>query len=208
MPKTKDAFALRGFDCDKYLQTKLKDCGLSATALQELDADKNNFDDLQRARKSYDRLDEDIKAFGRKLNAHCNRIQKYNMRLTNKLSKINDDNLYLSMSKIRGKRLTYLIDNYMAITQYFLDVRETICDIVYKLDQYQRNYYTKIFAARLKQARKAARLTQEELAAQIGLKRSSYGLYEQARNEPNVSVLAILSKILKRPADWFLGLTP
>ena len=99
-----------------------------------------------------------------------------------------------------------LSDKYTAIAVKILEFEDKVDGIIYNLDQYQRSYYTKIFASRLRKARKAAGLTQAELATQIGMKRSSYGLYEQARNEPNVSLLAILSHELKRSPNWFLGL--
>ena len=62
------------------------------------------------------------------------------------------------------------------------------------------------FAQRLRQARKKAGLTQAELAEKLGLKRSSYTAIETARNEPNISVLALVSLEFNRPTNWFLGL--
>ena len=39
MPKTKNAFALRGFDVEEYLRIKLLEYGLKKNALDNLDAD-------------------------------------------------------------------------------------------------------------------------------------------------------------------------
>ena len=66
--------------------------------------------------------------------------------------------------------------------------------------------YSRTFAVRLRQARKEARLTQAQLAAQIGMTQGGYTQYENAGREPSLSTLAKLSRILKRPTDWLLGL--
>lgn len=62
------------------------------------------------------------------------------------------------------------------------------------------------FSDRLRQARKEARLTQASLAAKIGMTQGGYTLYENAGREPSLATLAKLSRILKRPTDWLLGL--
>lgn len=67
--------------------------------------------------------------------------------------------------------------------------------------------FRKSFSKRLREARKAANLTQEELANKIGIKRSTYGQFEQGRNEPNISVLPQLARELNKPIEWLLGLT-
>ena len=63
----------------------------------------------------------------------------------------------------------------------------------------------KDFSARLRQARKEADLTQNELAKRIGVKRSSYTAFETARNEPNASVVVAIAKELNKPVNWLLG---
>lgn len=206
MPKTKNAFALRDFDADKFIRDKLSACGLSPNALISMDADKNNFADMQRARKAYQKLDEELKNFRSRLTRHNERYQRYGRLITEKVASLDDDDYYFSVLKPKSKRMMILSDKYTAIAVKILEFEDKVDGIIYNLDQYQRSYYTKIFASRLRKARKAAGLTQAELATQIGMKRSSYGLYEQARNEPNVSLLAILSHELKRSPNWFLGL--
>ncbi|MBR0287694.1 MAG: helix-turn-helix transcriptional regulator, partial [Selenomonadaceae bacterium] len=197
---------LRDFDFDKFIRDKLLVCGLSPNALISMDADKNNFADMQLARKSYQKLDEELKGFRRRLIRHNARYQRYGRLITEKVASLDDDDYYFSVLKPKSKRMMILSDKYTAIAVKILEFEDKVDGIIYNLDQYQRSYYTKIFASRLRKARKAAGLTQAELATQIGMKRSSYGLYEQARNEPNVSLLAILSHELKRSPNWFLGL--
>lgn len=205
--KTKNAFALRGFDFDNFLQKKLAECGLKPTAIKSLDADENDFNNLQRARKSYSRLDEELKVFRQRIIRHNDRLLKYQMTLTQDIARLDDDEYYFSI-RPKSKRAVNLSEQYTVTARKLLETEEVIGGIIYNLDQYQRGYYIKIFATRLREARKAAGMTQAELAAQIGLKRNTYSFYEQARNEPNVSLLAILSKELNRSPNWFLGLSP
>ena len=207
MPKTKDAFALRGFDVEHFLQVKLAECALAPTALKSLDADKDNFDDLQRARKSYARLDDAFKSFRKKIIRHIDRLLKYSMALTKNVARLVDDvQYYFSVVQPRNKRLADLSERYTAISQKLIEAEHMVDDIIYHLKQYQQGYFMRTFAQRLRQARKAAGLTQNELAEKLGLKRSSYTAIETARNEPNISVLALVSREFNRPTNWFLGL--
>lgn len=206
--KTKDAFALRSFDMQEYLRGKLAECGLSSNALTTLDANINDFDEMQRARKSYVHLDEELKAFRNKIIRHGERLLKYHMTLSKDVARLEEDEYWFSFYKPRSKRTVDLSEQYTVIARKLIETEEIISGLIYNLDQCQRGYYIKIFATRLREARKAAGLTQAQLAAQIGLKRNTYSFYEQARNEPNVSLLAILSKELNRSPNWFLGLSP
>lgn len=63
----------------------------------------------------------------------------------------------------------------------------------------------KIFASRLKTARKELKMTQTELAEKIGMTQGGYKCYEQALREPSFSKLIQMSQVLKRPVDWLIG---
>ncbi|HXV44152.1 MAG TPA: helix-turn-helix domain-containing protein [Anaerolineae bacterium] len=58
---------------------------------------------------------------------------------------------------------------------------------------------------RLKKAREAAGLTQDELADLLNMNRSTYANLESGRNWPAVWRLAKLKDVLGRSVDWFLG---
>ncbi|MBQ6296149.1 MAG: helix-turn-helix transcriptional regulator [Selenomonadaceae bacterium] len=62
-----------------------------------------------------------------------------------------------------------------------------------------------IFAARLRQARKAAGLTQAQLAEKTGITQSGYTRYERGINDPSISTLKKLSEILNVSLDWLIG---
>lgn len=60
---------------------------------------------------------------------------------------------------------------------------------------------------RLKEARKAAGLTQKDLAALTGMTNGAYSTYETGSRELPVSKFVDILKVLNVSADWVLGLT-
>ena len=62
------------------------------------------------------------------------------------------------------------------------------------------------FAERIKQARQAAGLTQQQLADQIGVGKSTVAQYEEGRRRPRLRYVERLSKALLVPAMELLQL--
>jgi len=63
------------------------------------------------------------------------------------------------------------------------------------------------FAKRLKEARRASGLSQQEVAAAAGIDKTTYSSYETGRRQPDLSRLRRLAEVLEMSADWFLGLS-
>lgn len=63
------------------------------------------------------------------------------------------------------------------------------------------------FGARLQKARKDKNISQEELAKQLGIARSSVANYETDRNFPTADILDKISKILDCSTDYLLGIS-
>lgn len=61
------------------------------------------------------------------------------------------------------------------------------------------------FTDRLKELRKEKKLTQKEIAEQIGIKQNSYSDWETGKNEPNLENIVKLSRILDTSTDELLG---
>jgi HTH-type transcriptional regulator / antitoxin HipB len=59
---------------------------------------------------------------------------------------------------------------------------------------------------RVREARKAAGLTQEEMGDKLGMSRGGYGLLETGSRTITLEDLFNLSRILGRPVEYFLGL--
>ena len=63
------------------------------------------------------------------------------------------------------------------------------------------------FPERLKELRTAKKLTQKELAEQIGIQQGSYTNWENGKREPNYDNLIKLSMILEASTDYILGVS-
>lgn len=64
----------------------------------------------------------------------------------------------------------------------------------------------KALAQRIRRARKAAKLSQEELGAQLGIEQSTVSLIETGVTEVSALRLVKIANILGRPVTWFLGI--
>lgn len=59
---------------------------------------------------------------------------------------------------------------------------------------------------RIKEARKAAKLTQRELAEKLGIKVSTLSGYEIGAHDPKSNNLAKIAQICNTTVDWLLGI--
>ncbi|MDD7356073.1 MAG: helix-turn-helix transcriptional regulator [Streptococcus hyointestinalis] len=63
-----------------------------------------------------------------------------------------------------------------------------------------------MFSIRLKEKRKEANLTQQELASLLNINRVSYARWENGSREPNFKTLIELANILETTTDDLLGI--
>lgn len=64
-----------------------------------------------------------------------------------------------------------------------------------------------LLGVRLRQLRKARKLTQEDVAHQIGVARTTYAMYEQNSREPDNETLQKLADFFQVSVDYLLGRT-
>ena len=64
-----------------------------------------------------------------------------------------------------------------------------------------------IFSKRLREARIAKNLSQEQIAAMLNIKQQSYTRYETGKGEPSLEMLVAICKILDESPEYLLGLT-
>ena len=64
-----------------------------------------------------------------------------------------------------------------------------------------------MLAERLRQLRKEAQLSQDDVSKVIGLTKSAYGYYESGRNTPTVDNLVKLAKFYDVTTDYLMGQT-
>lgn len=62
-----------------------------------------------------------------------------------------------------------------------------------------------IFSERLKECRKQAKLTQEDIAKQLNISRGAYAQYENEMTQPSLQTLIKIADILKTSVDYLLG---
>ncbi len=65
-----------------------------------------------------------------------------------------------------------------------------------------------MFADTMKQLRRSHKMTQAQLAKELGLSARAVGMYEQGRREPDLSVILKLCNIFNVPADLLLQEQP
>ena len=191
--KTKDAFALRGFDCNKIWDLKkLYSIPDLSTIPQQQSALIIALEELEILRK-------------RCVN-HLMRLKRYLNALIEKIAVTTGKREDIDLARnqiIRGRALS---SRYKEIIFKLNTLKDSLNDVLKDNALVMRRIFLKTFSARLRQARKEAGLTQIQLADELGIKHSSYNAFETARNEPNISILIPLSKRLNRPVEWFLGL--
>lgn len=61
------------------------------------------------------------------------------------------------------------------------------------------------FSERIKQERKKAKLTQEEVAKQLGITRAAYTLYETGKTQPSLETAKKLADLYKVSLDYLTG---
>ena len=62
-----------------------------------------------------------------------------------------------------------------------------------------------IFTERLKQLRKAHGYTQDELAKQLGIARTSVSGYERGDRKPDLEMLSKIANLFDKPVDYLIG---
>ena len=182
--KTKDAFAFRNFDEKKILARRFfKDFRLpdgdDETALGVFDAE--DFWDASDAEKKLEQL--------HKLSDRIIRLNKLIVRHVKRLRKF--------WQATRDDRAAKLLMDYS-----WYEEAVTLCGL--KLGSYfiygedkLNELYRKEFGARLKAARKAAGMTQQEIARQLGLTQKTISGYESGRLDPSFHIARRLSRILQ-----------
>lgn len=66
--------------------------------------------------------------------------------------------------------------------------------------------YTEVLAARLKKARKDCKMTQEQVAKEIGISQEVIAQYENGKRIPQLETFAALAQLYCHSTDYFVGL--
>lgn len=209
MPKTKDAFALRDFNGDRILQRAwFKDLEFPVADDKNILADYiGNSTDIRKVAtkiKCIERLNNSGKEYLRHLRHHLSRLDK--IMAIYARGYIDGKNEKLKEQYLRALNLkAFYFEFGNAVNKSFCDNIVSPLFLEGAIDFI--SLARKTFGERLREARKAAGLTQGQLAALVGLK--SYNpitQYERGINDPSLPTLIRLATELNRSVDWLLGL--
>ena len=204
--KAKNSFAFGDFDKDKILQRKL---------FGRAEIDGEFF--LKDNQKSDGEILKPLQATG-DVNVNENNLKKLRVLLeiaTHYQEKVIDKRHLPRLTRFKRatkseelrQRADELQKKYDEIANTLTIFSTIIRRDIGKLECEISNYYSKTFAARLKETRKNKGLTQVQIATDLGMSQSGYISYEMARREPSLPTLAKIAKILETSTDWLLGLT-
>lgn len=225
--KIRNAFAFRDFDAEKILQRPFfRQFGFDANKSDEeiiTSLSATDFESLEITQRKFDTMRTLLVRaveYQKHVERHGDRLTKYARAVERKITV--DETVDISALRKRHERAGQLLMKYCGcmtvegVKSFFLagisvDNIGRLCSKIgerYKeLDEKIKMHYRKIFAQRLKAARKAAKLTQEKFAPRLGLTKNGYALYETAKRDPSIPTLIRLAKELHCTADNLLGLT-
>lgn len=229
MPKTKDAFALRGFEAERILQRRrFKDLDLPIGRDEDLLRSFLNVYEKPIAGKTpsgflkiipfgeegylegmLENLDK-IARLADRAGVYEARMEKHIRRL-NGVQKVYIEKFMTTEDKTykqKFERTTELIQSYREVLNSVTALRGTVLFKEEIINQSCKGIFRKYyFGNRLREARKSAGMTQQQLADRVGLRTyAPITQYERGINEPSLLTLIRLSVELKCSADWLLGL--
>lgn len=114
----------------------------------------------------------------------------------------------LNRRKNRKRNIDDIVLGYFYASLNCVELTKKISPICAEIEKKIQQQYRIEFAIRLKQSRKAAGLTQRQLADMIQISPTGFAQYEQGRNDPSLLTLSRVSKILKVSSDELLGISP
>lgn len=232
MPKTKDAFALCAFDGERILQRRyFKDFHFDGDKtdkeiLKSLGASFNSCSRTSEESEKFlgilEKLLEKVNEYQGRIKRHADRLIKYAHAVEYKIA--TDETANILFLRGQHKRVDLLLIRifgmrlvsgniepvgFNGIVKDDIDELSTkVLNFYLDISKNVNMQYRKVFAERLKKARKKIGLTQSTFAPKIGLTKNGYALYETARRDPSIPTLIRLAKELKISTDWLLGITP
>lgn len=229
MPKTRNAYALRGFDEERILQQPyFRDLNLPVgddenILLSFLNVFEKPGEGVTQSgylkvitpnQEGYlagviENL-ETISRLGTRADCYEHFIERHMIRLNMIQKYFVEKFMATEEKKYKEKfiRATDLIKCYREVMNKIPLLRRKIMLKMQNLKElFEKDFRQRFFGTRLRQARKTAGLTQTELAERVGLKTySAITQYERGINDPSLPTLFRLSTELNCSADWLLGL--
>lgn len=197
MLKTKNAFALRDFDATRILQRPYF---------------KNFREEYHIGDKTDEEILESLKAADDDSTADMEQkfhtLEIINEELVNFHGFISRHQKRLNRRKDKERNIDDIVLGYFYASLDCVELTNKISTLCAEIEKKIQQQYRIEFATRLKQSRKAAGLTQRQLADMVQISPTGFAQYEQGRNDPSLLTLSRVSKILKVSSDELLGISP
>lgn len=198
MAKTSDAFALRDWELNRIFQRKFFDQQHLPNNTDEEILKSLDVATLNNSESMVSRLDN--------LHALKRRVATYTKRMLNhhkKLEKFFKD----ADTKEKFDRAWLLSQCYALVVELLGNLQSKLNRINLTSEKSIDEQRKKEFSSRLKKARRAAGLTQLDVALTLNSSANKYASYEQNKTEPSIATLIRICKQLNTSADKLLGLT-
>ena len=194
--KTRNAFAFKDFDGERILQRSYFrnfreeyhfGDETDAEILESLNAaDDYSVDDMEQKLHTIEKLQEKLVDFYHFIGRHQ---KKLNQR------------------KYREGNIDDIVLGYFYASVNCVELEKKLSTLYDGIEKGIQQRHRMEFATRLKQSRKAAGLTQRQLADMVQISPTGFAQYEQGRNDPSLLTLSRISKILKVSSDKLLGIS-
>ena len=192
MPKTRNAYALKGFDSERILQRRyFRDF--------HFDADKTDAQILQSLTVAETNSINDMEAKLKTIKAACERLERYRQLIRrhyqtrcDRYNKRKAEALGIKVTELKRSAPTL---DYLSAELSCIELEGKFDELYFETEKQIQRRYRQEFSARLKKARKAAGLTQRQLGELIQISPNGYSQYESGRREPSLPTLSRLLKV-------------
>ena len=207
MPKTKDAFGLRGFDAQRILGRKFFSSKFNLLAdadTWQIDSDEENLDSLFNVAavnhlgtaKMKERLSK-AQALKTTTATYAQHLFKHEL----KLERFEQDAKYRD-------RAILLRQRYRAAIESLGTLQKKINQLVSDGEKAIPKIFCRELGERIRTARESTGLKRQDVASTLGFSQNALAQYERGERELSPYTLVRLSEILGRSLNWLLGLTP
>lgn len=211
MPKTKNAFALQKFDTTKILQRIwFKDFNLPVVDDEDLllsfsDVFGKKIEGVTTVKnlEMITRLGDCTVFYEALLERHIMRLNELQKYYVERFMPTEE-----SSYKEKLGRVIELMKFYREALSSTASLRDKILLKIQTLKEFfEKDFRQRFFGSRLRQARKAMGLSQQELAERVGFKTfNAIAQYERGIRDPSLPTLFRLATELKCSVDWLLNL--
>ena len=213
MPKTKDAFAFRGYTSKRILQRPyFRQFGFADVSDEEILAtlgvtDSDNLAELEEMNTRLNDVFYRLQDLHDMIVKHANkRLNPYRRAIAKKIAAAQMDDETLSLQSRHQREQGLVVEYVLGITQDISDLMIAVEKLWHDSEQKLQAAYRRRFGERLKAAREKAGLTRKELGDAINISPNGYGLYETGKRDVSTTSLIRLSRTLKVSANWLIGL--